>query len=136
MKIPYIFGKWNFLALILGNFSYFLKGKLLLYFLKRKLFSYFRKRKHWKNSLYFLKEICCYFRKTEALKNSLYFRKRNFLIFQERYIQNPGITKFFYISGKVYSGHWYNWTFVCYEKSIFRTLTYSEQEVYSESWYI
>ena len=48
------FGKWNFLALILKDFLYFLKRKLLLYFGKRK----FR-------------------------KNSSYFRKRNFLLFQE-----------------------------------------------------
>ena len=50
----YIFKKWNFLALILKIFLYFLKRKLFLYFGKMKLLKFF-----------------------------LYFRKRNFLIFQE-----------------------------------------------------
>ena len=58
----HIFGKWNFLALILRNFLYS------------------RKRKHRKNFLYFFKR-----------KLSLYFTKRNFLIFRERYIQRPNI---------------------------------------------
>ena len=54
-KISYISGKWNFLALILKNFSYFLK---------RKLFSYFRKQKPRKNFLYFLKrKLFLYFQK-------------------------------------------------------------------------
>ena len=29
----------------------------------------------------------------KARKKNLYFRKQNFFIFQERYIQNPGITE-------------------------------------------
>ena len=41
-----MFGKWNFLVLVLRKF---------LYFLKRNLFLYFRKRKPRKNFLYFLK---------------------------------------------------------------------------------
>ena len=55
--------------------------------------------------LFSQKEAFLIFRKTETLKHSLYFRKRNFLIFQERYIQNPDITELFYISGKAYSEH-------------------------------
>ena len=56
------------------------------------------------------KKTVLIFRKTETLKSSSYlrkkyFRKRDFLVFQERYIQNPGITELFYISGKVYSEH-------------------------------
>ena len=35
--ISLYFGKWNFLALILKNFLYFLKRNLFLYFGKRKL---------------------------------------------------------------------------------------------------
>ena len=35
-KIPYISGKWNFLALMLRNLLYFLKRKLFLYSWKRK----------------------------------------------------------------------------------------------------
>ena len=31
------------------------------------------------------------FKETENLKSFLYFRKRNFLIFRERYTQNPNI---------------------------------------------
>ena len=33
------------------------------------------------------------FQKRKARKKNLYFRKQNFFIFQERYIQNPGITE-------------------------------------------
>ena len=49
------------------------------------------------------------FQKTGTPKKSLYFRKRHFLIYWERYIQNPGV---------------------------FRTLAYLELEAYSEPWYI
>ena len=38
-------------------------------------------------------------RKLKPRKNYLYFRKLNFLVFQERYIQNPDITELYYISG-------------------------------------
>ena len=69
-----------------GNFE-----NKLLYFVKRKLFLYFRQRK--------------------PRKKSLYFRKRNFLIFRERYIQNP------YISSTT---------------SIFGTLVHSKPETYSK----
>ena len=48
------------------------------------------------------------FQETETF---LYFRKRNFLVFQESYIQNPSIFR---------------------TRSIFRTLAYSEPEGYSE----
>ena len=34
-----------------------------------------------------------YFRNGNPEKKYLYFRKQNFFIFQERYIQNPGITE-------------------------------------------
>ena len=66
----------------------------------------------------FSKESCSYilgngnpekiliFQETEAF---LYFRKRNFLIFQERFIQNPSIFR---------------------TRSTFRTLAYSEPEGY------
>ena len=47
----------------------------------------------------------------ETSKKFLNFRKRNFLIFQERNIQNPDILR---------------------TKSILRTLVYSEPETYSE----
>ena len=83
-------------------------------------FLYFRKRKPRKNFLYFLRE-------TEILKNYLHFRKRNFLIFQERYIQNPGITELFYISERYVQKPGLYRT-----RSIFRTLLYSEPETYSE----
>ena len=60
-------------------------------FLKRKLFLYLRERK--------------------PLKNTLYLRKRNFLIFRERYIQNPNMFR---------------------TTSISRTLVYSELETHSK----
>ena len=72
----------------------------------------------------------------ETLKNALHFRKQNFLIFQERYIQNPGMMELFHILGEVYSEHWHNRTFLCFNKGILRTQTYLEQEPYSEPWYI
>ena len=40
-KSSYIFRKWNFLALILRNFLYFLKRKLFLYFRKWKFLIYY-----------------------------------------------------------------------------------------------
>ena len=48
---------------------------------------------------------------TETPKKSLYFRKQNFLIFHERYIQNPSIFR---------------------TRSIFRTMAYLKPEGYSE----
>ena len=77
--------------------------KNFLFFLKREFFLYSRKWKSLKNSL-------C-FRKLKNLKNLLYFRKRNFLLFWERYIQNPRIFR---------------------TRSIFRTLTYLKPRTYSE----
>ena len=59
-----------------------------------------------------------------------------FLIFQERYFQNPGITELSYISGKLYSEHQHDETFLYFRKGIFRTLAYLDLETYSESWYI
>ena len=69
------------------------------------------------------------FKERETLKNYLYFRKRNFLIFQQRYIyfQNPGITELSYISGKEYSEPYHT-----QNQNYFRTLVYSEPEIYSE----
>ena len=84
------------------------------------LFLCFRKRKSRKNSLYFRKWNVFIFLKTEAPKKLFIFQetelfytflKKVFLIFQERYIQNPGI---------------------CRTRSILRTLVYSEPEAYSE----
>ena len=77
-KIPYISRN--------GNFRYFFK---------RKLFIYFRRGKPRKKLLIF--------RKTGIWKKFPYFSgngnpKKHF-IFQERYIQNPNITDFSYISG-------------------------------------
>ena len=72
------------------------------------------------------------FKERETLKNYLYFRKRNFLIFQQRYIyfQNPGITELSYISGKEYSEpyHTQNQNYfqnlgIFRTRNIFRTLS-------------
>ena len=107
--------------------------KKCLIFSQSKAFLIFQETKTPEKLLIFSqKKAVLTFRKTETLKNSLYFRKRNFLIFQERYIQNPGIMKLFYISGKVYSELWHNGTFLYFEKGIFRNLTYLKQEVHSE----
>ena len=103
--------KWNFLALIIKKFLYFLKIKLFSYFHKRKLFLYFwkwnpalfspgsknkkihprenflyfRKGKPRKNYLHFLKrKLLLCFGKREPRKIFLYFRKQNFLIFFEK----------------------------------------------------
>ena len=46
------------------------------------------------------KKLFLYFEKREPRKNFLCFRKRNFLILQERNIQNPATTELSYISGK------------------------------------
>ena len=40
-KSSYIFRKWNFLALMLRDFLYFLKRKLFLYFRKWKFLIYY-----------------------------------------------------------------------------------------------
>ena len=69
-KSPNIFGKCNFLALVL-NF---------LYFLKRNLFLYFRKRKTRKNFYFLKRKLFLCFRKWKLRKNSLCFRKLNFLM--------------------------------------------------------
>ena len=88
------FGKWNILAPRLKNSYTFWSlspKKFIISFLK-KIYS-------GKISYILLKNSC------------LIFRKWNFLVFRERYIQNPDI----FIAG-----------------SIFRTLVYSEPEAFSE----
>ena len=84
-----------------------------------------------KNHLYFV----LYFRKW----NSLIFWEtetpKNFLIFQERYIQNPCITELSYISRKEYTEPWHNRTLSYFGKSIFTSRAYLELEVYSEPSY-
>ena len=67
--------------------------KKFLYFLKRKLFLYFGKQRPRKISYVLGNGTCLYF--------------QTFLIFQERNIQNPGITELF----------------LCSRKEIFKTLT-------------
>ena len=63
-KISYISGKWNFLALILKNFSYFLK---------RTLFLYFRKTETPKKISYiFSKESCSYISRNRNPENISY----------------------------------------------------------------
>ena len=85
--------------------------KKLLIFSQKKLFLYFGKRKPEKTSIFSQKKLFLYFEKRKPEKipyisgngSFLYFRKgifttlpsQNFLIFQERNIQNPGITELF-----------------------------------------
>ena len=108
-EISYIPGKWNILSLILKNFLYFFKRKLLLYF---------RKLKPRKDSLYFLQESFSFVSKNgnpELIffifqKRKLSYISRNGnakkpLIFQEvtfrdRKIKETRSQKFSYISWK------------------------------------
>ena len=119
LKISYIFGKSNFLALTLGN----------SYIFSKESFSRISGNENTEKIPYIIsKKYVLIFQKMEILKNSFYFRKRNFLILQKRCIQNPGITRPLYISRKVYSEHWHNGTLLYFEKSIFRALAYLEHE--------
>ena len=68
-KSSYIFRKWNFLALVLRNF---------LYFLKINFFLYSRKWKPPKNFLYFLKKAFLVFQETETPKQILMFQEKEF----------------------------------------------------------
>ena len=61
---------------------------------------------------FLIRKLLLYFEKTET--------PQKFLLFQERYIQDPTITELFYILGKVYSKPWYNGTFLYFGKGIFR----------------
>ena len=111
-KSSLYFRKWNLLALILKKFrkrkprKKFLifqereKVKKLLIFREtkplsppRENFLYFRTQKHRKKYLYFKKQKPPKNPYTSGNVTFLYLRKQNFLIFLERYIQNPGITK-------------------------------------------
>ena len=110
LKISYIFGKSNFLALTLGN----------SYIFSKESFSHISGNENTEKIAYIIsKKYALIFQKMETLKNSFYFRK--LLILQKRCIQNPGITRPLYISRKVYSEHWHN-----------GTLYYISRKVYSE----
>ena len=69
-KYSLYFWKWNFPALTLKKFLYFLKRKLFLYFLKRKLFLYFQK---WTPRLFI-----------PSSKNERNLARENFLCFSKR----------------------------------------------------
>ena len=104
------FRKWNLLALILKKFRKRKPRKKILIFqerenLKKLLifretkplspprenFLYFRTQKHRKKYLHFRKRKPWKNPYTSGNVTFLYLRKRNFLIFLERYIQNPDI---------------------------------------------
>ena len=98
-KIPCIYGNGNLkkASYISGNGTFQSTPRKFLILQEMEILKKFL--------IFSQKKAFLIFRQMETLKNSLYFRKRNFLIFQERHIQNSGITKLFYISGKVYSEH-------------------------------
>ena len=93
------FWKWNFLTLTLKNLLY--SGKWNLSVHPEKISYTSGSGNPAKTSYIFSKYVVLLFQETENLKNFLYFRKRNFLMFQERNIQNPGITEGSYISRNV-----------------------------------
>ena len=99
-KSSNIFRKWNFLALILRNFLYFLKRKLS-YISGNGTFLYFRKRKFQTKLLYFRKRNSFIFLETDIpppppLPKFYISEKQNFLIFKEE-LPNPHKTKFLII---------------------------------------
>ena len=73
---------------------------------------------------FYLKKLLVFFPKKHALKKFLIFSQKK-LVFQKRYIQNPGITEFFYILRKVYSKPSHNETFLYFQKYSFLTLYFS-----------
>ena len=85
-KIPYISGKGK------GKKASYISGNEPLS-PPRENFLYFRTQKHRKKYLYFKKQKPSKNPYTSGNVTFLYLRKQNFLIFLERYIQNPGITK-------------------------------------------
>ena len=78
------------------------------------------------------------FQETETPKKFLIFsRKKAFLVFQETETPNKFFifqeTELYHILGKVYSEPWYIQNSSIFRtRSIFRTLVYSEPELYSE----
>ena len=100
-KSSNIFRKWNFLALILRNFLYFLKRKLS-YISGNGTFLYFRKRKFQTKLLYFRKRNSFIFLEADIppppppLPKFYISEKQNFLIFKEE-LPNPHKTKFLII---------------------------------------
>lgn len=97
-KSSNIFRKWNFLALILRNFLYFLKRKLF-YISGNSMFLYFRKRKFQTKLLNFRKRNSFIFLETDPSPPSPKFyisEKQNFFIFKEE-LPNPLKTKFLII---------------------------------------
>ena len=125
-KISLYFRKWNFLALILKKFLYFLKRQLVLYFLK-KSFSYISGNGSTQFSVQAQKIKEIHLRKISYTlgngnpeKISYIFAKENFSDIS--WNRNP--QKILYISG--------NGTFLYSRKGIFRTLTYLELEAYAE----
>ena len=91
-KTSCIFGKWDFLALMLRNILYFLKKKLSLYFRKRKhrngTFSYFRNKNPKK--LFIFQEVTFLAQKTGKKKHS-----KQFLIIQKTELSSPELKKLF-----------------------------------------
>ena len=60
-----------------------------------------------------------------SLKKIIFFPKKTVLKkVVIRYIESPGITELSYVSGKVYSEHRHNGTFLYFGKGIFRTPAY------------
>ena len=87
-KSSNIFRKWNFLALILRNFLYFLKRKLS-YISGNGTFLYFRKRKFQTKLLYFRKRNSFIFLETDIppplFPNFIFQKNRTFLYLKKNF---------------------------------------------------
>ena len=87
-KSSNIFRKWNFLALILRNFLYFLKRKLS-YISGNGTFLYFRKRKFQTKLLYFRKRNSFIFLETDTpaplFPNFIFQKNRTFLYLKKNF---------------------------------------------------
>ena len=107
MELSYIFSK-EILSYISGNgnpetenpkkASYIPKTKPCTFQTKLKTLLYFRKRKSRKNFLCFRKQKSEKKNYISGKEYSKPWHNKNFLIIQERNIQNPGITELSYIS--------------------------------------
>ena len=62
-----------------------------------------------------LKKFIIFFPKITHCEKSFILSQKK-LIFQKRYVQNPGITELSYIFEKVYSEPWHNGTFLYFQK--------------------
>ena len=124
----YIFGKWNFLVLVLRNF-YFLKRNLILYFREQNFYVFQETETPKKTSYIFSKESFSYISGNDNFEkilhisgNGTFLCFRKLLIFQELSFQDQNFFILFFIKKQHFLNktlsYNYNYNFFLYSTSL------------------